>query len=383
MISRLEVTDEGIRPSSRQTRLWLSHYRLVWPAYVARRDLGMDIEILPPGTGDKETGFAAKMKTYPDGRKELLSIGIPPDADVLVLQRPAHKYQPMMVRTLVNNGVAVVVDMDDDMTHIHRGNIAYATYSPRSNSPFSWKYASEACREATYVTTSTTTLQRIYGRGGRSLAIDNYVPEVTTQYPKPVTGRFGWTGVTQSHPDDLKVCGNAVRDLVSEGNLFRVVGSGVMKRKLPQYPLKSTVKEQLRLPEEPDFTGSVDLNIWIKTIAESLDVGMVPLTANAFNASKSRLKGIEYMAAGVAWVASPRTEYRKLHRESGCGVLADTPGGWYKALKRLIIDEPFRKEQVETGREYMKTQTYEANAWRWAEAWEEAYKIQKRLHVRE
>jgi hypothetical protein len=31
------------------------------------------------------------------------------------------------------------------------------------------------------------------------------------------------------------------------------------------------------------------------------------------------------------------------------------------------------------GREYMKTQTYEAQAWRWAEAWETAYKIQKGL----
>lgn len=355
------------------------HYRLIWPAYVLRRDFGWDIEIVPPGSQDRDYGFRATTVTHPDGTKEILSVGVPPDADMLVLQRPAHKFQPGMIKTLVAQGVAVIVDMDDDMTSIHRGNIAYATYNPRSDSPFSWKYAAESCREATYVTTSTTSLLKVYGRPGRSQAIDNYVPHAVLNYEKPDTARFGWAGVTQSHPDDLTVCGNAARRLIDEGHQFRVVGAGTMKRKMPQLPLKSTVKEQLRLPAEPEFTGNVTLDVWVKTIAESLDVGMVPLTPNSFNQSKSRLKGIEFMAAGVAWVASPRAEYRKLHTQSGCGVLADTPGSWYKALKQLMTDDTLRKEQVEAGREYMRTQTYEANAWRWAEAWDTAYKIQKGL----
>jgi hypothetical protein len=355
------------------------HYRLVWPAYVCRRDLGMDIEILPPGTGDKDTGFAAAIKHHEDGRKELLSIGIPDDADVLVMQRPAHEHQPQMIRTLVQNGVTVVVDMDDDMTHIHRQNIAYAVYSPKSDSPFSWKYASDSCREATYVITSTRALQQVYARPGRGQAIDNYVPAATLGYQKPETDTFGWTGVTQSHPDDLKACGKSVRRLIEQGHQFKVVGSSVLRRKLPMLPVKSTVKEQLQLPTEPEFTGSVELNVWIQTIGETLDVGIVPLTPSAFNTSKSRLKGIEYMAAGCAWVASPRQEYRRLHKESGCGLLAETPGEWYKHLERLLTDDTLRKEQVEAGREYMATQTYEANAWRWAEAWETAYKITKGL----
>jgi glycosyltransferase involved in cell wall biosynthesis len=104
---------------------------------------------------------------------------------------------------------------------------------------------------------------------------------------------------------------------------------------------------------------------------------MVPLSPSPFNTSKSRLKGIEMMAAGVAWVASPRAEYRRLRRESGCGYLAETPKDWYNRLNQLLKDEPLRKEQVEMGREYMKDQTYEANAWRWAEAWERAYKVQR------
>jgi hypothetical protein len=106
-------------------------------------------------------------------------------------------------------------------------------------------------------------------------------------------------------------------------------------------------------------------------------VGIIPLAATAFNTAKSRLKGIEHFAAKVPWVASPRAEYRKLVRESGAGLLADTPKQWYELTKRLLTDDVFRKEQVEAGSHYVQDQTYQAQAWRWAEAWEQALKIQR------
>ena len=116
---------------------------------------------------------------------------------------------------------------------------------------------------------------------------------------------------------------------------------------------------------------------WAQRIAETMDVGIIPLAATAFNSSKSRLKGIENWAVGVAWVASPRAEYRKLVKDAGAGVLADTPKDWAREVKRLMEDEVARKEQVEAGRDYMRTQTYERQAWRWWEAWETALKIQR------
>lgn len=355
------------------------HYRLVWPAYVLRRDLGWDIEILPPGSSAEDRrGFRAIMRETSPGKKEIVSLSVPKDADLLVVQRPAHEYQPNMIDVLRQSGIAVLVDMDDDMTHIHPKNIAYHTYSPRSDTQFSWKYAAQSCAKATFVTTSTANLQRVYAPPGRGAVLDNYVPGVTLNYPKPETGQFGWAGTTASHPDDLTVCGASVQRLLDEGHQFTVIGPSMIKRRTGP-AIKSSVKEQLRLREEPPHTGDIGLDKWIKTIGETLDVGMVPLAPNAFNSSKSRLKGIECMAAGVPWVASPRTEYLRLHRESGCGLLAPDPRAWYTSLKRLLTDEPFRKEQVEMGREYMRTQTYEAQAWRWAEAWETAYKIQKGL----
>lgn len=337
------------------------HYRLIWPAHVLQ-ELGHEVVIMPPA---KDSGFMAKLEDNDDGTQKVTGLRIPEDADVIVIQRPSHPLQPQMIQLLRSNNIAVVVDMDDDMSSIHPDNIAFHVYRPTSISPYSWKWAMESCKVASLVTTSTASLQKVYARHGRGMVLDNYIPEAYLDFPTPESGTFGWAGTTKSHPNDLQPVSKPVNQLIQAGYRFEVVGG------------KSSVKECLRLNHDPSCTGSVPLNRWVAQIAESLDVGIVPLSATAFNTSKSRLKGIEYMAAGVAWVASPREEYRKLHRESGCGLLADSPKDWFSKIKLLMDDEIVRKEQVEMGREWMKGQTYQANAWRFWEAWTRALEVER------
>lgn len=336
------------------------HYRIIWPANVLKYQ-GHDVVIMPPR---RDSGFMVKVQDNPDGTQTLVGATIPQDADVIVLQRPAHALQPQLIRGLRSQGIAVVIDMDDDMSAIHPDNIAFHTYRPQSGSPLSWKWAVESCKEATLVTASTKALLKVYAKHGRGMVLDNYVPEAYLSFPSPEAGTFGWAGTTKSHPNDLQVTGNVVQRLIDEGYHFRVVGG------------QSKVKENLRLRQPPEVTGSIPLVDWARYIGQNLDVGMAPLAPTAFNTSKSRLKGIEYMSVGVPWVGSPREEYRRLHRESGCGLLADTPKDWYSQLKRLLTDDVLRKEQVEAGRAWMRDQTYQLNAWRWADAWARAVEIQ-------
>lgn len=313
----------------------------------------------------KEAGFLIKTELGDDGVERIIDVQVPPGADVIVIQRASHRRQQELIAFLRSKGVAVVVDMDDDMSSIHPDNVAFNAYRHNGRTDYSWKWALESAKLATLVTTSTTELQKVYAPHGRGMVLDNYVPGLTLTYPTQDTGCFGWAGTTMSHPNDLQVTGDAVRRLMADGHQFRVVGG------------PSKVRQNLRLTEDPVCTGTVGLEVWIKTLGETVDVGMVPLAPTAFNTSKSRLKGIEYMAAGVPWVASPRAEYRRLQRESGCGFLAETPKQWYGHLTRLLTDSCLRKEQAEAGREYMQSQTYEANAWRWISAWEEALRIER------
>jgi glycosyl transferase family 1 len=337
------------------------HNRLIWPGEVLR-NLGHDVVLVPPVKG---SGFAAKTRVGPDGKEMLTSVTMPEDIDVLVIQRPTHRLQPQLIAGLRANGIAVVVDMDDDMSTLHPSNVAFQMYRTTTNTEYSWKVAAESCKQATMVITSTAQLQKVYARPGHGRVIDNYVPQAYLNYPKMPTGSFGWAGTMQSHPNDPQVMGDAVRRLAGEGYQFSVVGDG------------HKVKEALRLPHKPPATGGVSLVDWAARIADSMDVGVVPLAATSFNTSKSRLKGIEMSAVGVPWVASPRTEYRRLVKESGCGILADSPKQWYAGIKLLMDDEAVREEHVQAGRQYMRDQTYEANAWRWLEAWTDALKMER------
>lgn len=336
------------------------HYRLIWPADVLRKQ-GHDVIIMPP---NDKSGFLARIGETDDGDQQLTGIQVPADADVIVLQRPAHPLQPQMIQMMRQNGIAVVVDMDDDMSTIHPDNIAFHMYRHRSRSQLSWKYAEASCKAATLVTSTTRALQRRYAPHGRGIVLENYVPAACLDYEKPDTGNFGWAGTTKSHPNDLQVTGRAVQDLIDEGFPFRVVGG------------QSKVKECLRLTRAPEVTGSIELNKWVGTMALTYDVGMIPLAPTAFNAAKSCLKGKEHMAVGIPFVYSAREDYRRLNKESGCGLPADKPKEWFTQLKALMTDEVLRKEQADMGKEYMQDHTYQKQAWRWMEAWTRAYEIQ-------
>jgi glycosyltransferase involved in cell wall biosynthesis len=336
------------------------YYRLIWAAQCLQ-DQGHDVEIQWP-----ESGSGLEVHFVGD---KIVDCIRPKDADVIVMQRVAHIWHTDVIKILRGKGVAVVIDMDDDLTDIHRKNMAWANYHPRSTTPYSWRYAERACAVATLVTLSTKTLLPIYAKHGRGTVIDNYVPQYFLDIDPSPDDSFGWPGTTLSHPVDLQACGRAVQDLVRDGYNFRVVGP------------PSKVKECLRLTEEPEYSGVLSTPMWPKALA-TLGVIIAPLEISKFNHSKSRLKIAEASAVGVPWVASPRTEYRRFYAESQAGLLAANTKEWYVNVKRLMDDEPLRKELGARGREFMRTQTIEANAWRWWDAWTRAYELEQELaHV--
>lgn len=338
------------------------HYRLIWPANILQQQ-GVDVVVLPPKSGGG--GFSATTTRDASGREVLTSVQIPEDADVVVIQRPAHPLQCQMAQLLRQNGVALVVDMDDDMSSVHPANSAFTMYRPNSATPFSYKWAAETCKVASLVTCTTKALARTYGAHGRVRVLDNYVPGGYLGIRAAPSATFGWAGTINSHPNDLQVTRPAAQTLIDRGYRFAGVGDG------------KGIRAALGVKAEPSFTGSVKLDMWAPTISETFSVGMIPLAPTSFNTAKSRLKGIEMSAVGVPWVASPRDEYRRLAKESGGGLLADTPKEWVAQLERLLGDVALWEEMSTAGREYMKTQTYETNAWRWVEAWNEALLMER------
>lgn len=336
------------------------NYRLIMAAEHLRTQ-GHDIHIGMPQTD--QAGFSVLMD-----EDTMIDFKLPvDDVDVIVMQRISHHLHVQSVPLLREKGIAVVVDMDDDLTCIHPRNLAFWNYRTRSASPFTGKNATQVCKDATLVTVSTKPLLNVYARHGRGQVIDNYVPErylyVNLPKEEPV---FGWAGTLKSHPVDLAVCGRAVRELVDQGYRFKVVG-----------PADKDLVPALKLAAVPDATGVSDMFGWPAALSH-LDVGMAPLEMSTFNTSKSRLKVLEYGSIGIPAVASPRAEYRRFHKESGgAGILAETPKEWAAGIKKLMDDESMRKEMSEQVRAFAATQTIEKHSWRWLEAWTRAYEIQR------
>lgn len=337
-------------------------YRLIFASEYLRT-LGHDIHLQWPDQGG---GFEIKF----DDDGHIVDFSLPvEDVDVLVMQRVSHAWHVEALQVIRSRGIATVVDFDDNLAVIHPRNSAFWNYRTRSVTPYSAKNAEEICKNLTLVTVSTKSLLPVYAKYARGVVIDNYIPEryLYINGLRDSEPTFGWAGTLKSHPVDLQVVGRSVRELVDQGHPFRVVGPG-----------EPEIATQLRLPGPVSATGVTNSFEWPTAIAQNLDVGMAPLEPGTFNTAKSRLKVLEYAAVGVPFVASPREEYRRFHKESqGAGFLAETPKQWATHIRQLLTDDILRKEMSEQARAYAATQTLEAHAWRWLEAWELAYKIQR------
>jgi len=288
------------------------------------------------------------------------------NADVLVLQRPLHRVVAQSIPFWQKKGIPVVVDVDDDFSSLHPSNKAWALYHPKYNQEENWNWMKQAAAAADLVITSTPALADRYGGRGNAIVIENYVPEEYLTLPRRGDGRtLGWGGFVSFHGDDLEVTRGGVAMAVASGEChFLNVGNGI------------EVARRLGLPFDDDngtspHTGGRQFQDYQYTLGQ-LDVGIVPLADTRFNAGKSWLKGLEYAAAGVPFVASPVPEYVRLVREYGLGYLAnDRAKDWKKSILSLFTDDSLRESLSRRYRDIIRMDlTYEKNWWRWAEAWE-------------
>lgn len=162
-----------------------------------------------------------------------------------------------------------------------------------------------------------------------------------------------------THPDDLVVTGGGVgRAVAVSGARFRVVGDGVR------------VRADLGLDQEPEVAGWVPLEGWPSALA-SFDVGIVPLQPSVFNAGKSALKMLEMAAVGVLPIVSPTPDNVRLAK-LGLGLPAESPEQWQTLVGAAVRDNEMRAEMAADIRQRAATQTYEAHAGRWWDAWTQA-----------
>ncbi|WP_119580427.1 glycosyltransferase [Streptomyces europaeiscabiei] len=325
-------------------------FRMRWPGEACAA-AGHDVRVVDP----KDRRLRVVMEG--DTVKDVLDL----DADVVVLQRVTHAYMAQAVGVLRAKGVTVVVDVDDDLSSIHPSNPAWAVHRPGAGQ-HSWHNVALACRNASLVTVSTPALLDVYARHGRGHVLPNCLPDYYYGLPRVDSDVIGWPGSYHSHPNDPESLGGAVARLVDEGAEFVMRGD------------PTGAGRAFGLAADP-AGGPVPIDEWPAAVA-GLGIGIAPLADTKFNRAKSWLKPLEMSAVGVPWVASPRAEYERLHK-LGAGVLADRPRAWHRELKRLRESPALRAELSESGRAVAEGLRLSQHAWRWMDAWQQAYELQQ------
>lgn len=325
------------------------YFRMIWPAEALVAQ-GHNVKIVYP-----DQRWDVGVKLHPR-TGEVLDAFCPEDADVIVLQRITHQYMARAVELYRKRGVAVVIDIDDDLTAIDPRNPASVPLSDKHN----WNNLKTAAKHASLVTVSSTALMTRYGAHGRTRYLPNYLPDHYFGIDRIDSPVVGWPASLHSHPGDPAAVGGALNRLDTEVQLL-----GRTKLDVAAY------RRAFNLRRDPQLIKPVDPEDWPKLVA-SLGVGIAPLADTKFNAAKSWLKPMELAACGVPWVGSPRAEYVKFRDQTGVGWLAKNPAQWYRHLNELVRHEQLRVEESAKGRAAAEAYRITDHAWRWAEAWSDA-----------
>lgn len=337
-------------------------YRIQEPARVVGEQFDVDIRV----------ATSARVDATKDPRTGLTTVReVQEDVDLIVFQRPLLNAFTSFIQQARRQGIASIVELDDDFTTVHPKNAAWRHMQP-SHSPISnYTWVQSAAYEADLVTVSTPALEK-FAPHGRVQVLRNCLPEsifsIRKKSDKDVSRTIGWSGTLATHPDDLEQTQGAVANILRRNDVhFFNVGDG------------AGVGPALGLGDQElvDFSGWVPLDDYYQTIADNFGIGIVPLDMSPFNQAKSALKGLEMAALGIPFVASPTDEYKRLIA-NGAGALASTPEEWTKGLNYLLKDPKRRYMAGKRYRDHIREHyTYEDNAYRWFDAWTEAVQISK------
>lgn len=94
----------------------------------------------------------------------------------------------------------------------------------------------------------------------------------------------------------------------------------------------------------------------------SLDIGLMPLPDTEWTRGKCAFKAIQYMASGVATVASPVGVTTDLIQHNSNGLLATTNDEWFESLDQLVREVALRKKLATEARRTIE-RSYSLQVW--------------------
>jgi glycosyltransferase involved in cell wall biosynthesis len=299
--------------------------------------------------------------------------------DVLVIQRMTTRGFDQGIRAARAFGQRVVSDLDDHYWALDRRNDASRGMSEKVQAQLAANLDA-----SDLVITSTPYLAEVLSErvNAQIEVIENSVD--LELFPAPHSGTqhelagwrpdYGWVGATPWRSGDLEILRRPIQEMLRhEDGYCRLVHMGAMNddedlRDVLGLPKWSTARPDRDRTHVPYESGPM-FPIWeIAAAYSAMDVGLVPLNAIPFNRAKSAIKGLEYAAAGVPFIASDIDAYRAVSDRLRFS-LCTKPKHWVAAA-RALRDPDRRIEEAAANRVAVEDFFDMGRNWvQFAEAW--------------
>lgn len=256
----------------------------------------------------------------------------------VIMARAVLDFMPEAQR----RGQKVVIDIDDLFDEIHESNHAHGSTDAKRSPDNNREIYKEIIALSDALICSTPFIADYY----RAIHPDKPIFVVRNSIDiarwsrlkmknrKPI---IGWLGATPWRSLDLEQIAPFFNDYLKSRDLkFHHAGH-----------LNWAAGAHLRLKVDPErCTVSPMVPLFeLPTVYNHFDIGIVPLNDIPFNRAKSYIKGLEYAAAGVPFVASALPEYEYL-AEQGIGRVASNKKEWANHFDELLNFDLRRDESA-------------------------------------
>lgn len=298
------------------------YYRCYLPAFTLKERTAVGLPVFDP-----IRGF---------GVKDSESTGLFGFSTV-VLKLIMDRWTPRQIELAQSLGQRIVVDVDDYYEGLTPANKAYDITHPVNKRSNREHYA-RVIELADLVTVSTPFLLEHHSKTHTNVKMIRNAVNLTQFTPRKQINRkpvIGWAGAINFRNNDLEQLREWLPEFLEKNDLmFHHAGHS---DDAPSFQDVTGVN-----PDRVTTSPLVPITHYAANL--TFDIGIVPLSDIPFNHAKSNIKGLEYAAAGIPFVASYSPEYMEL-AATGAGRVAWDATGWVNWMTELL-DYHNRKTQA-------------------------------------
>lgn len=248
---------------------------------------------------------------------------------VIVLKQLMDRWIPHQIEVAQSLGQKIIVDVDDFYHALHPSNNAYERTDPEKNKVRNRDIYEQVIRSVDMVVVSTPELLNFYGEWNpniRMIRNSVYIDQFTRRPVAKSKQTLGWIGALGYRSGDIETLRDWLPDLLEEHDL-EFLHAGHVPSQGDFSALSGINPSRLRtLPMQP-------MNRY--NLMFQMDIGIVPLNDIPFNRAKSFIKGLEYTASGIPFVAQALPEYQLL-ADDGIGLVAESADDWRLHIESLL-----------------------------------------------